>query len=59
MEVDLYLKNVFDVRGEVSANPYQSQYLNPYMALQANPYPSVPVELSLPRTVGLVLKAGL
>ena len=59
MEVDLYLKNVFDVRGEVSANPYQSQYLNPYMILQSNPYPSVPVELSLPRTVGLVLKVGL
>lgn len=59
MELDLYLKNVFDVRGQVSANPFESQYLNPYMVLQSNPYPSVPVELSLPRTVGLVLKVAL
>lgn len=59
IEVDLYLKNVFDSRGEVSANPFQSQYMNPYMILQHNPYPAVPVELSLPRTVGMVLKVGL
>jgi len=59
MELDLYLKNVFDVRGQVSANPFESQYMNPYMFIQANPYPSVPVELSLPRTVGLVLKVAL
>jgi iron complex outermembrane recepter protein len=59
LELDLYLKNVFDVQGEVSANPFQAQYLNPYMVLQSNPYPAVPVTLSQPRTVGLVLKVGL
>ena len=59
MEIDLYLKNVFDTRGQVSANPYESQYMNPYMFIAANPYPSVPVTLSQPRTVGLVLKVAL
>lgn len=58
MEIDAYLKNVFDVRGEVSGNAFESQYLNPYFVVP-NPYPAVPVELSLPRTVGLVLKVGL
>jgi hypothetical protein len=41
---------VFDVRGQVSANA-----LNDVLA----PGSALPVDLSLPRTVGLVLKVGL
>ena len=47
LEVDLYVKNVFDVAGEVSANAFSNEY---------NPAAPVPVWLSLPRTVGLILK---
>ena len=50
MEIDAYVKNVFDVRGQVSANT-----LDDVLA----PGSAIPVDLSLPRTVGLVLKVGL
>jgi len=59
MELDAYLKNVFDVRGEVSASTVSDQYLNPHFLGLGVPYAPVPVELSQPRTVGLVLKVGL
>lgn len=59
MEVDAYLKNVFDTRGEVSANPFENQYLNPNFLGLGLPYAPVPVMLSQPRTIGLVLKIGL
>jgi iron complex outermembrane receptor protein len=59
MELDAYLKNIFDVRGEVSANAFEDQYLNPYFLGIGLPYGAVPVTLSQPRTVGLVLKVGL
>jgi outer membrane receptor protein involved in Fe transport len=49
VEIDGYLKNVFDTRGEVSASTVTNQYL---------PTAPVPVYLSLPRTVGLVVKMG-
>jgi outer membrane receptor protein involved in Fe transport len=49
MEVDAYMKNVFDTRGEVSASTVTNQYL-----LNA----PVPVFLSLPRTIGVVLKVA-
>lgn len=58
MEIDAYLKNVFDVRGEVSANAFEDQYFNPYFGGIGLPYAPVPVILSQPRTVGLVLKVG-
>jgi len=35
------------------------QYLNPHFLGLGVPYAPVPVELSQPRTVGLVLKVGL
>ena len=58
MEVDAYVKNVFDVRGEVSANAFEDQYFNPYFLGIGLPYAPVPVVLSQPRTVGLVLKVA-
>jgi iron complex outermembrane receptor protein len=51
MEVDAYLKNVFDVRGEVSASTINNQYLLGFAP--------VPVYLSQPRTIGLILKVSL
>jgi outer membrane receptor protein involved in Fe transport len=59
MEIDAYLKNVFDVQGQVSAATGSDQYLNPHYAHLGLPYAPVPVYLSEPRTVGLVLKWGL
>jgi outer membrane receptor protein involved in Fe transport len=59
MEIDAYLKNVFDVRGEVSAITVNDQYLNPHFLGLGIPYAPVPVYLSQPRTVGLVLKWSL
>jgi hypothetical protein len=58
-ELDFYVKNIFDVRGEVSASTVSDQYLNPNFLGLGLPYAPVPVELSLPRTVGLVLKVAL
>ncbi|MDE2184224.1 MAG: TonB-dependent receptor [Alphaproteobacteria bacterium] len=58
IEVDGYVKNVFDVRGEVSANAFEDQYLNPYLFGIGLPYAPVPVMLSQPRTIGLVLKVA-
>jgi outer membrane receptor protein involved in Fe transport len=49
MEIDAYLKNIFDTRGQVSASTVTSQYFT---------NAPVPVFLSQPRTIGLVLKAG-
>jgi outer membrane receptor protein involved in Fe transport len=49
MEIDAYVKNVFDTRGQVSASTVTNQYL---------PAAPVPVYLSLPRTIGLELKVG-
>jgi iron complex outermembrane receptor protein len=46
LEVGLFLKNVFDKAGEVSANTAANQY---------NPAAPVPVYISQPRTVGLSL----
>jgi len=46
-EVDAYLKNVFDQRGQVSATTLANEY---------NPSAPVPVTLSRPRTIGVVLK---
>lgn len=48
LELDVYVKNIFDTQGQVSAST-----LNNALIADA----PVPVELSLPRTVGLVLKA--
>ncbi|MDE2110120.1 MAG: TonB-dependent receptor [Alphaproteobacteria bacterium] len=50
MELDGYVKNVFDVQGQVSGSTLNNAL-----------YPSapVPVELSQPRTVGIVLKAWM
>jgi iron complex outermembrane receptor protein len=59
MELDAYLKNVFDVQGQVSAATGSDQYLNPHYDHLGMPYAPVPVYLSQPRTVGLVLKWGL
>lgn len=59
IEVDAYLKNVFDVRGEVSADTVRNDYVNPYYGGPGTAYAAVPVDISLPRTVGLVLKVGL
>ena len=50
IELDAYVKNMFDARGQLSAGT-----LNNVL----NPTAPVPVTLSLPRTVGLVLKVGL
>jgi len=47
LEVGLFLKNVFDKAGEVSAATLANQY---------NPAAPVPVYISQPRTVGLALK---
>jgi outer membrane receptor protein involved in Fe transport len=55
-ELDFYVKNVFDEVGEVSANTVSDQYLNPAFG---QPYAPVPVWLSQPRTVGMVLKVAL
>ena len=50
LELDLYVKNLFDTEGQVSANTLNNALI---------PTAAVPVELSQPRTVGLVLKAAL
>jgi outer membrane receptor protein involved in Fe transport len=50
VELDGYIKNVFDVRGQVSAGTLANVFI---------PDAPVPVTLSLPRTIGLVLKVGL
>ena len=50
MELDAYVKNIFDVQGQVSANTLNNALI---------PNAAVPVELSQPRTIGLVLKAAL
>lgn len=47
LEVDLFAKNLFNVAGEVSASTLANEY---------NPAAAVPVQISLPRTVGLALK---
>jgi outer membrane receptor protein involved in Fe transport len=47
LEASLFLKNVFDKAGEVSAATLANQY---------NPAAPVPVYISQPRTVGLALK---
>jgi outer membrane receptor protein involved in Fe transport len=47
LEADLFLKNVFDKAGEVSAATLANQY---------NPAAPVPVYISQPRTVGVALK---
>jgi iron complex outermembrane recepter protein len=47
LEVGLFLKNVFDKAGEVSAATLANQY---------NPAAPVPVYISQPRTVGVALK---
>jgi outer membrane receptor protein involved in Fe transport len=47
LEADLFLKNVFDKAGEVSATTLANQY---------NPAAPVPVYISQPRTVGVALK---
>jgi outer membrane receptor protein involved in Fe transport len=59
VELDAYMKNAFDVRGELSASTGNDEYLNPYFLHIGIPYEPVPVELSQPRTIGLVLKVGL
>jgi iron complex outermembrane recepter protein len=59
VELDGYVKNIFDVRGEVSAATTEDEYLNPYFAHLGLPYAPVSVEMSLPRTVGVVLKIGM
>ncbi len=48
-ELDAYAHNVFDTRGQVSASTLANEY---------NPAAPVPVALSRPRTIGLVLKAS-
>lgn len=50
VELAAYVKNVFDVQGELSADTLNNTVI---------PTSGVPVALSLPRTVGLVLKFGL
>jgi outer membrane receptor protein involved in Fe transport len=47
LEIDLFAKNLFGVAGEVSASTLANEY---------NPAAPVPVEISLPRTIGLALK---
>jgi iron complex outermembrane recepter protein len=59
IEIDAFVKNVFDTRGQVSASTVEDQYLNPAYRNLGEPYGAVPVEMSLPRTVGLMLKVGL
>ncbi|MEI9996712.1 MAG: TonB-dependent receptor [Rhizomicrobium sp.] len=50
LELDAYIKNVFDEAGQVSASTLANEY---------DPTAPVPVTLSQPRTVGLVLKAAI
>jgi hypothetical protein len=50
MEVDAYVKNIFDTEGQVSASTLNNALI---------PSAPVPVYLSLPRTIGVVLKWGL
>jgi outer membrane receptor protein involved in Fe transport len=47
VEVDAYLKNVFDTEGQLAADTLNNVF---------NPEAGVPVTISLPRTFGLVLK---
>lgn len=58
-QLDFYVKNVFDVRGQVSASTVEDQYLNPDFLGLGVPYAPVPVYLSLPRTFGLVLRVAV
>jgi outer membrane receptor protein involved in Fe transport len=53
IEFDVYAKNVFDTAGQVSASTLNNAFDTP--AFQ----PPVPVTLSQPRTIGVVLKVGL
>ncbi|MEI9995284.1 MAG: TonB-dependent receptor [Rhizomicrobium sp.] len=46
-ELDPYLKNIFDARGQISANTVTNQYV---------PSAPVPVVIEQPRTVGIVLR---
>jgi iron complex outermembrane recepter protein len=50
IEIDLFAKNLAGVAGEVSASTLANEY---------NPAAPVPVQISLPRTVGLALKFKL
>jgi outer membrane receptor protein involved in Fe transport len=50
LEIDLFAKNLLDVAGEVSASTLANEY---------DPAAPVPVQISLPRTVGLGLKLNL
>jgi outer membrane receptor protein involved in Fe transport len=47
IEIDAYLKNVFDTEGQLAADTLNNVF---------NPSAGVPVTISLPRTFGLVLK---
>lgn len=49
LQLDFYLKNVFDTAGQVSASTLANEY---------DPAAPVPVTLSRPRTIGLELKAS-
>jgi outer membrane receptor protein involved in Fe transport len=46
-ELDPYLKNIFDARGQISANTVTNEFV---------PSAPVPVVIEQPRTVGLVLR---
>ncbi len=50
LELDAYIKNVFDEAGQLSASTLANEY---------DPTAPVPVVLSQPRTIGLVLKAAI
>jgi outer membrane receptor protein involved in Fe transport len=50
MEVDFYVKNVFDTEGQLSASTLNNTLI---------PGAPVPVELSQPRTIGMVLKVAI
>ncbi len=50
MELDLYVKNLLDTEGQVSASTLNNALI---------PNAPVPVYLSEPRTVGLVLKVAV
>lgn len=50
LSVDIYAKNVFDTVGEIDSVNYGNEY---------DPSAPTPVELSQPRTIGVVLRASL
>jgi len=50
LELDFYVKNVFDTAGQVSASTLANEY---------EPSAPVPVTLSRPRTIGAELKASI